>query len=390
MTYNIHIRDEIFGGTVLNLITGKREYVNEQELSDILVYNRFPTNSITKNIDQHHYIKHISIEDSKKIKNGFSFADVAFIELTRACNLKCPHCLNNSGSKQNSQMSFREITELIKELACAGLQEIRFTGGEPLLHQNLYDFIQLTTDLGLYSSLGTNGTLLTEEVALNLKKAGLRKAVVSIDGTQEQHDKIRGTGNYTKSFNALYYLIKNDIDVRINSVLMKSNMKDIIDFAKQVHDKKILLFIRRFIESGRGSSLKNNMLSKKDYDYVRQSLSNELETGGYVNGHYLRNDEGIHPRISLPFKIKACKAGQRALAIMPNGDIHLCGFLAAQNFPAVSNIREIHDWSLFWKNLQASDQLSDLYNNLDKYNSVPGIQTTYCLAYVQNFLNKRQ
>lgn len=58
---------------------------------------------------------------------------------------------------------------------------------------------------------------------------------------------------------------------------MKSNMIDVIKLAKQLNKNQIHLMIRRFIESGRGSLLTDNTLSKQDYDYVRNQLKEELK-----------------------------------------------------------------------------------------------------------------
>ncbi|OLA93128.1 MAG: hypothetical protein BHW63_02765 [Mycoplasma sp. CAG:611_25_7] len=103
------------------------------------------------------------------------------------------------------------------------------------------------------------------------------------------------------------------------------------------------------------------MLNKNDYDYVRNKLQKELTKKTYVNGHYLRNDEGVNSRIKLPFEIRGCKAGQRAITILPNGDINLCGFLAAQDFPKVGNIKEIDDFLNFWITINKNDYLLNLY-----------------------------
>ncbi|MDR2901686.1 MAG: radical SAM protein [Lactobacillales bacterium] len=388
MLYNINLREEVFGGTVFNLISGKREYINKTELNDIISSGIFPIKSVTNSLSSNYKIKYTPIDNDNPSTNGFSFADTAFIELTRACNLRCSHCLNSSGNTSKNQLSFDEFLILIDNLADAGLQEIRFTGGEPLLFDKIYDLINFATKKGIYTSLGTNATLITASIAQKLRLAGLKKAIVSIDGTLEQHDIIRGKGNYKKTIDGLAHLTKHKIDARVNSVLMRSNMENVIDLAKEMHKNKTLLFIRRFIESGRGTELKDNMLTVQDYNYVREKLSRELADGPYVNGHYLRNNEGTSSRIFIPFEIKGCKAGQRALAIMPNGDINLCGFLAAQNFPASGNIRKIQNWRRFWNNLQQHNHLTTLCRNLEKYNQTPNIQTTYCLAYVQRFLNQ--
>lgn len=391
MNYNINIRQECFGATICNLLTGKREYVTKEELKDILEKDKFPEDSITNTIKEKHNIKFVPLQNKNENNNHFSFADIAYIELTRACNLKCKHCLNNSGIAMKNQFTLEELTNLICKLSKAGIQEIRFTGGEPLVFKNIVNLIKLANDNGIYTSIGTNGTLITKQVAKDLKQAGLKKAVVSIDGTETMHDYIRGVGNYQKTIEGIQNLKDNQIEVRVNAVVMHTNLEDIITLAKQMHKNEVSLFIRRFIESGRGANLENNTLTKNEYDYLRDKLSNELENGKYVNGHYLRNDEGILHRIQLPFNfIKGCKAGQRAIVIMPDGQLHLCGFLAAQGFPSIGNSRDIEDWIQYWNKIHSKDYLSTLRENLDTYNNLPNVQETNCLAYVQRFLNKEE
>ena len=383
MNYDINIREEVFGGTLMDVKTGKRVYITKKELKNILNNNIFP-----KDLE---YLKKDNLNIkftrlTKKVENMFSFFDIVYLELTRACNLKCIHCLNNSGIKQKDELTKEDLLKLIKNFSSHGVQEIRFTGGEPLLFNGIYDLIRFATEEGICTSLGTNGTLVTKEVAKKLKESGLKKVVVSIDGNKKTHDKIRGRKNYQKAMHGLKYLQKNGINVRVNSVIMKSNMDDVIKLAKKMSRKKITIFIRRFISSGRGKELENNMLNKKDYDYVRNKLQKELTKKTYVNGHYLRNDEGVNSRIKLPFEIRGCKAGQRAITILPNGDINLCGFLAAQDFPKVGNIKEIDDFLNFWITINKKDYLLNLRNNLDKYNKLLNVQETYCLAYIANYL----
>lgn len=386
LMYKYNIREEKFGATVYDLMSGKRFYLSLEELNNFYNKLEFPDDLGVKNINATEL--KITKKDNKELLNHFSFADIAYVELTRKCNLRCRHCLNSSGDALDNQLNFDEFKDLILKFSKAGIQEIRFTGGEPLVFPKVFDLIKLCTELGIYTSIGTNGTLITKSIAQKLKLAGLRKAIVSIDGTEKKHDYIRGEGNYKRAMDGIDNLIKLGIDVRINSVIMKENMNDVIEFAKQINNKKQSLFIRRFIESGRGTNLKDNMLTKEDYEYVRNELKEELKTGKYVNGHYLRNkDEVVNSRIHIPFKIKdGCKAGERALVITPEGNIHLCGFLAAQGFPPVGNVRDVSDWEIYWYRMHEKNLLEDLEYSLTKYNEISSIQKTNCLAYVQRIL----
>ena len=381
--YQMNIREESFGATILNFKNGQREYLNTSELKKLLEFGIFPNNSCIKKDDKNLNIKYIKNFNKK---NHFSFADIAYIEITDECNLRCKHCLNNSGNKIPNQLNDDEIFNLIIEFSKAGMQEIRFTGGEPLVHNKIYEFISLAHKLGMYTSIGTNGTLITIEEAKKLKLAGLNKAIVSIDGTEVAHDNIRGKGSYKKKILGINNLEDNGIQVRINSVIMKSNMNDVIDLAKELNKKHIHLMIRRFIESGRGSLLENNTLTYEDYNFVKNSLKNELKDK-YIIGHYLNENEQINYRINLPFNfIKGCKAGQRSLIILPNGDISLCGFLAAQGFNPIGNIRNVKNWIDFWNDMHSKDYLKELRANLNRYNSIENVQETNCLAYVQRML----
>lgn len=384
--YKVNIREEVFGGTLFNLDTGKRDYINKLELNDILENSIFPNDICIPNNTSIDNIKFIKLNQKGNI-NYYSFADIVFLEVSRLCNLRCRHCLNNSGKCLPNELSQEEFKKLVLELADKGVQDIRFTGGEPLLYSGIYELIKIASDNGIYTSIGTNGTLITKEVAKKLKECGLNKAVVSIDGTEDTHDYIRGKGNYDKAMLGLENLREQGIRVRVNSVIMKSNIDEVISLAKELNKRKIHIFLRRFIEAGRGENLVDNMLSKSDYEYVKEQLKEELK-GNYVIGHYLHDNSEIVPRIELPFKMEGCKAGQRAIAIMADGDIQLCGFLYSQGVKPVDNIRNIKDWNKFWKDLQSHDKLCHLRCKLDEYNSIPEIQETYCLAYIQRLMNK--
>lgn len=386
--YNINMREEIFGSTLLNLKDGQREYLNKDETKRLLEKEIFPKNSSIEKLQEKPLIKFTKNNNIRH--NHFSFADIAYIEITHACNLRCKHCLNSSGKEIEKQLTDREIFDLIIEFSKAGMQEIRFTGGEPLVHKKIYDFISLAHKLGMYTSIGSNGTLITEDVANKLKKEGLNKAVISLDGTEKAHDAIRGKGSFKRAMEGIRNLENKGVKVRINSVIMKSNMKDVIKLAKKLNKEKTHLMIRRFIQSGRGSLLENNTLTKTDYNYVRKSLKNELE-GKYIIGHYLKEDEQISYRLKLPFDfVKGCKAGQRALIILPNGDISLCGFLAAQGFAPIGNIRNVNNFIDFWNKMHNNDYLKDLRKHLIEYNNIPNVQETNCLAYVQKYLSDKE
>lgn len=383
----LKIREEIFGATLFFSDTGKRTYITKDELNQIMQHNKFPKDL---NYANKYKIDFYPLGNIYSIQK-FSFANIAYIELTRSCNLHCKHCLNNSGQKLENELSYEEWIKLISDLNDSGIQEIRFTGGEPLLYDKILDLISICTKKGIYVSLGTNATLITKEMTEKLKKSGLKKAIVSIDGTVNVHNEIRGKKAYETAMRGLENLIENGIDFKINSVIMKKNMNDIINFAKSTYEKKYPLFIRRFIESGRGKNLTSNTLDDIDYKYVNKELGDIIDKTNLIRGHYLNlTDDTNDSRIKIPFELRySCKVGQRALVILPNGDIQYCGFLSAQGFPALGNVLNITNWREFWVSLDNDKKLFTLTKRLDEYNKIKNIKNTNCLAYAMSSYKKQ-
>lgn len=137
---------------------------------------------------------------------------VAF-DVTNKCNLRCLHCYNESGEniQSNNELTDEEIISLVDEFCSVGVLNFCFCGGEPLLRKDL--IINCTQKLrksGVPNvAMVTNGLLLTEEVAFELKEAGLTTIQISLDGaTAESHDRLRNKeGVYKKTIQA----IKNSI-----------------------------------------------------------------------------------------------------------------------------------------------------------------------------------
>lgn len=70
----------------------------------------------------------------------------------------------------------------------------------------------------------------------------MNSAVVSLDGTREIHDSIRGKGNFDNAMRGLKCLIEANIDVRVNSVIMKNNINEVIELAKTLN-KMVLNYL---------------------------------------------------------------------------------------------------------------------------------------------------
>lgn len=148
-----------------------------------------------------------------------------FIRILEACNAECFMC-DFAGSNDRFRFDIDHLREMLPKVYDEGIRYIRFTGGEPLLHKQIVELIQEITDQGIKSSIITNGTLL-EKRAEALANAGLGQVIVSLDGVEETHDRLRGTpGLFAKGIAGLEAAGKLGIMLRVNSVVGPDNFRE--------------------------------------------------------------------------------------------------------------------------------------------------------------------
>ncbi|SDN10635.1 pseudo-rSAM protein/SPASM domain protein [Halogranum gelatinilyticum] len=113
--------------------------------------------------------------------------------LTKQCNLYCDHCYAAADTETaTGELSTEEGKRLLNDLADYGIPVVLFSGGEPLVRDDLAELVGYAADRGIRPVLSTNGTLLTEERVERLQRAGLKYAGVSVDGLRERNDAFRG------------------------------------------------------------------------------------------------------------------------------------------------------------------------------------------------------
>ena len=81
----------------------------------------------------------------------------------------CDHCYRDAGARLDEELTTDQARNLIDGMVRAGFKIMIFSGGEPLMRPDIYELARYATDKGLRVVLGTNGTLITEEVAQELK-----------------------------------------------------------------------------------------------------------------------------------------------------------------------------------------------------------------------------
>lgn len=131
---------------------------------------------------------------------------------TRRCNLACHHCYSDSANKEYSgELSTAEAMEMIDDLAAFGVPVLLFSGGEPLLREDLFELNVYARQKGLRTVISTNGTLITPELAARIRVEGFEYIGVSLDGVGESNDRFRGKDG---AFDSALSGIRNLLGVR--------------------------------------------------------------------------------------------------------------------------------------------------------------------------------
>lgn len=155
------------------------------------------------------------------------------IDITNRCNLKCKHCLNESGDSDkhcfDSELSDEEILKIADEIIEIHPEQCCICGGEPLLRKDLiYKLVHKLTSAGIITNMVTNGLLLNEEVAHSLKESGIGNVQISLDGLGIEHNIFRNMHfAFERSINALQILLRNEINATVSFCPNTYNFRNI-------------------------------------------------------------------------------------------------------------------------------------------------------------------
>jgi len=150
------------------------------------------------------------------------------IEITTKCNLDCYFCFNRNVLKQRGkEISKDKVISIIDETHKAGIKIIRFTGGEPLLHPNIWELLEYAKSKGFEVRLNTNGTIISETLAQKLEKYVDNILIPLNSWSAEEEAKKTGSKDcFEKRINALKILKNTKIPIiRSGTIATKENIK---------------------------------------------------------------------------------------------------------------------------------------------------------------------
>ncbi len=219
--------------------------------------------------------------------------------INQKCNLKCKHCYVNPEMDKLENISLQNLKETLTQAINLGVRTIGCTGKEPLLTfertKEIFEFLyeKKKTNANILYGIVTNGTLLDEKKAKVLNDLKLDYLDISIDGTEEIHDSIRGKGTYKSSMKNLDKILNlnlnhlNKNNIFIDFTLSQTNKGNLPKLITELSKKELQnIYISPY------QAIKENdkqILNPKDYlETAKRVLNNSVN---YNNMKlYFKND----------------------------------------------------------------------------------------------------
>jgi radical SAM protein with 4Fe4S-binding SPASM domain len=120
---------------------------------------------------------------------GFPF--IVGWELTLTCNLRCAHCGSSAGHPRRGELTTGEALALCEQFPALLVQEVDFTGGEPLLRHDWPVIASRLIELGIPTNVLTNGLAVDADAVARMRDVGISGVGISLDGMEATHDAIR-------------------------------------------------------------------------------------------------------------------------------------------------------------------------------------------------------
>lgn len=290
--------------------------------------------------------------------------------MTNRCNLSCRHCYIEAEDRAyKGELTTAEARVFIDDLAAMKVPVLLFSGGEPLIREDLFELGAYAVAKGIRPVISTNGTLITPEVARKIKETGFQYVGISIDGNEEVHDFFRGRkGCFAETLQGIRNSLAAGNKTGIRFTVNKLNRHTLPQILDLVEREKIARFcMYHLVYAGRGKGMADldttaeekrqtiDLLIEKTLDFNRRGVEVEiLTTDNHADGIYiLQHIERTQPeRVEEIKKLLAmhggCSAGEKMANVDPRGDVHACQFWG---HATLGNVRE-KPFSAIWQKSQ--------------------------------------
>ena len=271
-------------------------------------------------------------------------------ELTLQCNLGCVHCGSRALKARPQELTTAEALDLVRQLQQAGVTEVTLIGGEAFLRPDWLVIVRGIREAGMSCTLTTGGYGISATTAQKMRDAGVQQVSVSIDGTRETHDRLRGkSGSWDACFASLQNLRQAGIAISSNTQINRLSAPELpLIYADILAAGCRAWLLAMTVPMGRATSRPEILLQPSELLDVFPLL-NELAAWAERDGllFFPGNNVGYYGPYERRLRRmqgaggvwEGCQAGMNTLGIEADGAIKGCPSLPTSAYVG-GNIRE--------------------------------------------------
>ncbi len=248
------------------------------------------------------------------------------LSMTYQCTNACRHCYLKENTDAKGTLTTQQWKQVIDTLWRVGIPQIVFTGGECLLRDDLVDLVVYSKQC--ITGIITNGTLLTSDLAQQLRAAHLDWIQITLESAEEAiHDEMQGrAGAWKETLAGIDHAVAAGLSVSVNATLTQKNaagLKRLIDLAKAHHVHYVST--NAIINAGRGMQEKQaNGIEEKELKPLLTDAKAYAESQGLEFNWFLPTCYKNLDPMALGFGQRCCSACSVNMMIEPNGDVIPC------------------------------------------------------------------
>jgi len=272
-------------------------------------------------------------------------------EITLACNLKCMHCGSRAGKARPSELSTEECLEVVRQLARLRVREVTIIGGEAFLRRDWLDIIRAISSYDMHPSMQSGGLALNEDRIRAAKEAGLRSCGISIDGSPELHDRLRGVKHsYEHAMRALRLLKQYGIPSSVNTQIGATTLPHLRELLHQIADAGARAWQIQ-LTVAMGNAVDHDEVLMQPYQILElmphlaelyeeaHELGVSMIPGNNIGYFGPYEHRWRSPNVEFGH-FQGCSAGHASLGIEADGTIKGCPSLATGDY-AGGNVRDM-------------------------------------------------
>jgi MoaA/NifB/PqqE/SkfB family radical SAM enzyme len=266
-----------------------------------------------------------------------------YFSLTNRCNLRCEMCdISRVSSRKEDELTTEEVKKIILQIKDLGVRHLIFSGGEPLLRDDLLEVIGYAISSGIKMvDIITNGTLLNEEAVGKLGRAGLNHITVSLDGLKEVNNSIRGEGSFEKSERGIDFLNSykrntgaSNPTLGINFTIMDKNVGEMLKMVEFARGKNcnIIVYQPLLFNNTKMYEKKTNLLwpSRANIGKLKKIIKEVSGLKDSLSDIFIYTDKAVLEAIPGYFlgkkagKVFKCYEGIKRVVITCDGKLWSC------------------------------------------------------------------